>query len=71
MLTKSPDFEPKPNFIPVSVKIRAKIYTRHRLFRQEPIFDGFVKSTNDVYPTAIKVALHFGIKRLTVAMAEL
>jgi aspartate ammonia-lyase len=29
------------------------------------------QSTNDVYPTAIKVALHFGIKRLTRAMAEL
>ncbi|MBU1182738.1 MAG: aspartate ammonia-lyase [Proteobacteria bacterium] len=29
------------------------------------------QSTNDVYPTAIKVALHFGIKRLTLAMAEL
>ncbi|HEX6007176.1 MAG TPA: aspartate ammonia-lyase, partial [Burkholderiales bacterium] len=29
------------------------------------------QSTNDVYPTAIKVALHFGIQRLTAAMAEL
>ncbi|MFH1975336.1 MAG: aspartate ammonia-lyase [Pseudomonadota bacterium] len=29
------------------------------------------QSTNDVYPTAIKIALHFGIKRLTFAMAEL
>jgi aspartate ammonia-lyase len=29
------------------------------------------QSTNDVYPTALKVALHFGIKRLTGAMAEL
>src|SRR5688572_28825173 len=29
------------------------------------------QSTNDVYPTAIKVALHFGIYRLTDAMAEL
>jgi aspartate ammonia-lyase len=29
------------------------------------------QSTNDVYPTAIKVALHFGIHRLTAAMAEL
>ena len=29
------------------------------------------QSTNDVYPTAVKVALHFGIKRLTGAMAEL
>ena len=29
------------------------------------------QSTNDVYPTAIKVALHFGIQRLVNAMAEL
>jgi len=29
------------------------------------------QSTNDVYPTAIKVALHFGIERLVSAMAEL
>jgi aspartate ammonia-lyase len=29
------------------------------------------QSTNDVYPTAIKLALHFGIQRLTGAMAEL
>ncbi|MGZ8263905.1 MAG: aspartate ammonia-lyase [Burkholderiales bacterium] len=29
------------------------------------------QSTNDVYPTAIKVALHFGIRRLVAAMAEL
>jgi aspartate ammonia-lyase len=29
------------------------------------------QSTNDVYPTAVKVALHFGIHRLTAAMAEL
>ena len=29
------------------------------------------QSTNDVYPTALKVALHFGIQRLTGAMAEL
>ncbi len=29
------------------------------------------QSTNDVYPTAIKVALHFGIQRLIQAMAEL
>jgi aspartate ammonia-lyase len=29
------------------------------------------QSTNDVYPTAVKVALHFGIERLTAAMAEL
>jgi aspartate ammonia-lyase len=29
------------------------------------------QSTNDVYPTAVKVALHFGIQRLTGAMAEL
>ncbi|MES2565180.1 MAG: aspartate ammonia-lyase [Pseudomonadota bacterium] len=29
------------------------------------------QSTNDVYPTAIKVALHFGIARLISAMAEL
>jgi aspartate ammonia-lyase len=29
------------------------------------------QSTNDVYPTAIKVALHFGIRRLIAAMAEL
>ena len=29
------------------------------------------QSTNDVYPTAVKVALHFGIQRLTLAMAEL
>ena len=29
------------------------------------------QSTNDVYPTAVKVALHFGIRRLTAAMAEL
>jgi aspartate ammonia-lyase len=29
------------------------------------------QSTNDVYPTAVKLALHFGIKRLTGAMAEL
>jgi aspartate ammonia-lyase len=29
------------------------------------------QSTNDVYPTAVKVALHFGIRRLTDAMAEL
>src|SRR6185503_19438557 len=28
------------------------------------------QSTNDVYPTALKVALHFGIKRLCAAMAE-
>src|ERR1700704_3738160 len=29
------------------------------------------QSTNDVYPTAVKVALHFCIHRLTAAMAEL
>jgi aspartate ammonia-lyase len=29
------------------------------------------QSTNDVYPTAIKIAAHFGIQRLTGAMAEL
>ena len=29
------------------------------------------QSTNDVYPTAVKVALHFGIQRLIGAMAEL
>src|SRR5438132_865196 len=29
------------------------------------------QSTNDVYPTAIKLALHFGIERLVSAMAEL
>ena len=29
------------------------------------------QSTNDVYPTAVKLALHFGINRLTDAMAEL
>ena len=29
------------------------------------------QSTNDVYPTAVKVALHFGIRQLTAAMAEL
>jgi aspartate ammonia-lyase len=29
------------------------------------------QSTNDVYPTAIKVALHFGIRRLLVEMAAL
>jgi aspartate ammonia-lyase len=29
------------------------------------------QSTNDVYPTAVKVALHFGIDRLVGAMAEL
>jgi aspartate ammonia-lyase len=29
------------------------------------------QSTNDVYPTAVKVALHSGIHRLTGAMAEL
>jgi aspartate ammonia-lyase len=29
------------------------------------------QSTNDVYPTAVKVALHFGIHRLTDAMAAL
>jgi aspartate ammonia-lyase len=29
------------------------------------------QSTNDVYPTAVKIALHFGIHRLTAAMAEL
>ena len=29
------------------------------------------QSTNDVYPTAVKVALHFSIQRLTQAMAEL
>jgi aspartate ammonia-lyase len=29
------------------------------------------QSTNDVYPTAVKVALHFAIQRLTSAMAEL
>jgi len=29
------------------------------------------QSTNDVYPTAVKVALHFGIQRLVDAMAEL
>lgn len=29
------------------------------------------QSTNDVYPTAIKVALHFGIGRLVAAMAAL
>jgi aspartate ammonia-lyase len=29
------------------------------------------QSTNDVYPTAIKVALHFGIERLVTAMAAL
>lgn len=29
------------------------------------------QSTNDVYPTAVKLALHFGIERLTEAMAML
>src|SRR5512145_885712 len=29
------------------------------------------QSTNDVYPTAVKIALHFGIMQLTAAMAEL
>src|SRR5436190_2006878 len=29
------------------------------------------QSTNDVYPTAVKLALHFGIERLVDAMAEL
>lgn len=29
------------------------------------------QSTNDVYPTAVKLALHFGIQRLCGAMAEL
>jgi aspartate ammonia-lyase len=29
------------------------------------------QSTNDVYPTAIKIAAHFGIQRLTAGMAEL
>ena len=29
------------------------------------------QSTNDVYPTAVKLALHFGIERLVAAMAEL
>src|SRR5450432_207985 len=29
------------------------------------------QSTNDVYPTAVKLALHFGIQRLVDAMAEL
>jgi aspartate ammonia-lyase len=29
------------------------------------------QSTNDVYPTAIKVALHFGLRRLLVAMRAL
>ncbi|HEY9447788.1 MAG TPA: aspartate ammonia-lyase [Burkholderiales bacterium] len=29
------------------------------------------QSTNDVYPTAVKLALHFGIQRLTASMAEL
>jgi len=29
------------------------------------------QSTNDVYPTAVKLALHFGISRLVAAMAEL
>jgi aspartate ammonia-lyase len=29
------------------------------------------QSTNDVYPTAVKLAIHFGIGRLTRAMAEL
>src|SRR4030095_16210061 len=29
------------------------------------------QSTNDVYPTAVKVALHFAIHRLTAAMADL
>src|SRR5262245_48567919 len=29
------------------------------------------QSTNDVYPTAVKVALHFAIHRLTAALAEL
>ena len=29
------------------------------------------QSTNDVYPTAVKVALHFGIQRLVAAMAGL
>ena len=29
------------------------------------------QSTNDVYPTAVKVALHFAIRRLVEAMAEL
>src|SRR5207237_4664072 len=29
------------------------------------------QSTNDVYPTAIKVALHFGIRRLLLAMKAL
>src|SRR5206468_4358816 len=28
------------------------------------------QSTNDVYPTAVNVALHFGIRRLGAAMAE-
>jgi aspartate ammonia-lyase len=29
------------------------------------------QSTNDVYPTAVKLALHFGIRRLASALAEL
>jgi aspartate ammonia-lyase len=29
------------------------------------------QSTNDVYPTAVKIALHFGIQRLIAAMAAL
>ncbi len=29
------------------------------------------QSTNDVYPTAVNVVLHFAIQRLTLAMAEL
>src|SRR4030065_368490 len=29
------------------------------------------QSTNDVYPTAVNVALHFGIQRLTAAMEAL
>jgi aspartate ammonia-lyase len=29
------------------------------------------QSTNDVYPTAVKIAVHFGIQRLVDAMAEL
>jgi aspartate ammonia-lyase len=29
------------------------------------------QSTNDVYPTAVKLALHFSIERLVAAMAEL
>ena len=40
--------------------------------RLHPVEDvNMSQSTNDVYPTAVKVALHFCIHRLTAAMAEL